>query len=236
MNWTELQTAIQDWTQNSESTFVSHLDDFVIATENIIYDAVKMTPFWTNTDQTLVADTAEYLVGGGCTDIMSVRIGEAAGAQTPVEDGPVRYLIQKDFDFLLEAYPGTTVPEEGIPKYYAIKDRVLTSSESDIRIRLGPIPTDAYGMSVTHYAKLTTDSVTSATNTWISVVYPEVLLYGALVHAYTFMKGEPDLVQQYEKMFLENLQGMKTVMETRQGSDDYRVALPPTPPSPPVGA
>ena len=304
MNYSELSTAIQDYCQNSETTFVNHINDFIIAAEDKIFMAVSMPAFW-KSDSTNVTTSgrAEYQVAPGVVDIFSARVGETAvvlasatSGPEVVEDGPVRYLLRKDYDFLLEAYPGTTSGvTSGIPKYYAVSsasagkviftstgggnettsgstavnispygydyvkpwwdlDSALeivgpgipsgttiatwedeegnvtisnpatatSSGPTAIRfdfvsslgsgvdpvmtIRLGPIPDAVYPMTVDYYGKTSTDSITSGstpdapltTNTWLSVTAPDTLLYGALSQAYTFMKGEPDIIQNYE--------------------------------------
>jgi len=332
MNYSELSTAIQDYCQNSETTFVNHINDFIIAAEDKIFMAVSMPAFW-KSDSTNVTTSgrAEYQVAPGVVDIFSARVGETAvvlasatSGPEVVEDGPVRYLLRKDYDFLLEAYPGTTSGvTSGIPKYYAVSSAspgkvvftstgagnettsgsttvsfgaigyglvkpywdanpaievvgpgipagttidsfdvspnvtisnpatATSSTPTAIRfdfvsslgsgvdpvmtIRLGPIPDAVYPMTVDYYGKTSTDSITSGstpgapltTNTWLSVTAPDTLLYGALSQAYTFMKGEPDIIQNYELKFNEGLMLLKNMGEGRQASDAF-VSGPPT--------
>jgi hypothetical protein len=96
-------------------------------------------------------------------------------------------------------------------------------------IRLGPAPDAAYPLTVDYYGKTVGDSITSGstpaapltTKTWLSVTAPDALLYGALVQAYTFMKGEPDMIQAYESKFVESLMFLKNMGEGRQTDDVY---------------
>lgn len=237
MTYDELKTAIQDYCQNSETTFVAHLDDFIIAAEDKIFGAVELPSLWKQlADSILVDATPEYLLGAGAVDVLSVRIGENP-ALPSAGLGPARYLIRKDYDFLIEAYPGTSsVPTKGIPKYYGISVATVTTGDPDLKIRLGPIPDAAYPMTTTYYGKTSSDSITSggvgANTTWVSVTFPDALLYGSLAQAYTFMKGEQDLIQLYERQFIEGIALIKNLAETRQSSDAYRPGV--ETPIPPV--
>ena len=220
-----LKTAIQDYCQNSEITFVNHLNDFIISVEDKVFSAVQMSAFFKSDSSIVTADgTGEYTIAAGSLDIFSVRIGETAvsGAET-VEDGPVRYLIRKDYDFLLEAYPGNSSAKgTGIPKYYATSHAGTSSNDPTINIRLGPIPDAIYPVTVDYYGKAEADSIISVTGgTWLSKTFPQVLLNGCLAEAYTFMKGEPDLIQNYQSQFQEGVMMIKNLGEGRQNEDSY---------------
>ena len=309
MQYSTLKTAIQDYCQNSESTFVSHINDFIIAAEDKVFSSVSMPAFWKNDiDQVCADGTAEYTLDAGVLDIFSVRISEGTTSQSTsgVQFGPSRYLIRKDYDFMLEAYPGSTsglsatvtgisqasqavvtasntfadddlVYIDGVsgmtqvngnfyrvsdradanfkiksggsyvnssgygawssggtatsgvytatPKYYAVSSSGVSSSDPAMTIRLGPIPDAAYPMTVDYYGKIAADSITNnstdGNKTWLSVTFPDVLLYGSLVHAYIFMKGEQDVLQGYEAKFNEGLAMVKNLSEGRQSSDAY---------------
>ena len=235
MDYYGLKTAIQDYCQNAESTFVAHINDFIIAAEDKIFAAVELPSLWKSTTLVdLSVGVAEYAVGQGVVDIFSVRIAENATPST-ADYGPVRYLIQKDYDFLLEAYPGSSsAATTGVPKYYAISSASVNSGEADLTIRLGPAPDGTYPMTTTYYGKTSTDSITSGSvsgnTTWLSVTFPDTLLYGALVQAYTYMKGEPELIQLYEKQFTEGVALLKNLADTRQDSDSYRPGAGMAPP------
>jgi hypothetical protein len=232
MTYDELKTAIQDYCQNSETTFVAHLDDFIKAAEDRIFLVVQMPAFWKSDSSLVTADgTSEYVVADGSIDVFSVRVGEAvvAGA-TAVDKGPVRYLIRKGYDFLLEAFPGTSgAAATGVPKYYAVSSAQGTGSagakEPTVTVRLGPIPGDIYPVTVDYYGKTSSDSITNGgtgTNeTWLSLTSPDTLLYGSLVEAYTFMKGDPGLIQHYQTVFERGVGLVKGMGEGRQNDDGY---------------
>ena len=234
-----MKTAIQQYCQNSEASFVSNIDSFIISAEDKIFAAVDLPSKWKSEDSKMtVVDQSEYQLADGTIDILSVRITEnvvASQSAPGVEFGPVRYLLQKDYDFMLEAYPGSsTAITSGVPKYYAISDANVNSAEPRLDIRLGPIPSAAnHQMTITYYGKTASDSlVTTTAGTWLSVMFPDVILYGALVQAYTYMKGSPDMIQWYEKQFMDSVMLLKNLSENRLNQDDYRprpIAAPPVP-------
>lgn len=237
--YSEMSTAIQQYCQNLEASFVSNIPNFIISAEDKIFSAVDLPSKWKSQDSLMtVQDQAEYQVQDGVIDVLSIRITEnvvAAQSAPGVEFGPVRYLLQKDYDFMLEAYPGSnTAITSGVPKYYAISDAKVSSSEPTLDIRLGPIPGAAnHQMTITYYGKTASDSlVTTTAGTWLSVMFPDVLLYGALVQAYTYMKGSADMIQWYEKQFMDGVMLLKNLSENRLNQDDYRprpIAAPPVP-------
>jgi len=235
MNYGELKTAVQNYCANSEASFVTNLPNFFIAAEDIVLSVVDMSSRWkSDATAALIANQAEYdlrtFSGAGSLDVLSVRIAKSTAVTTgPVEEGPVIYLLQKDYDFLLEAYPSSrtdvTDPYTSVPKYYAISSSSVSSNEPNITIRLGPIPDAVYTMTFNYYAKSPSTSVTGGTDfteTWLSVTYPSVLLDGALAQAYGYMKGEPDMIQLYEKRFIEGISMIKNIDDIRLNSDDFR--------------
>lgn len=237
--YSEMSTAIQQYCQNLEASFVSNIPNFIISAEDKIFSAVDLPSKWKSQDSLMtVQDQAEYQVQDGVIDVLSIRITEnvvAAQSAPGVEFGPVRYLLQKDYDFMLEAYPGSnTAITSGVPKYYAVSDAKVSSSEPTLDIRLGPIPGAAnHQMTITYYGKTASDSlVTTDAGTWLSVMFPDVLLYGSLVQAYTYMKGSADMIQWYEKQFMDGVMLLKNLSENRLNQDDYRprpIAAPPVP-------
>ena len=125
------------------------------------------------------------------------------------------FLLQKDVNFLQEYHPDPTVT--GTPKYYAQFD--LTN------FILAPTPNANFTAELHYYYRppsLTTDDSGS---TWISTNAPDALLYGTLVEAYTFMKGEKDLLDLYNGRYLESIARLKNYAEGRNYSDSFREGL-----------
>jgi len=143
---------------------------------------------------------------------------------------------------LLEAYPGLSYGAElrcpEVPTRFQVYGSTAATSDpsSSITIRLGPSPSVASEMTITYYGKPSNSSITNgsvdSTTTWMSSNFPDVLLYGSLLQANIFMKGEPDMTQAYEKMFMEGLLVMKNLLEKRSTGDDFRPAPSSPPPAP----
>ena len=191
-----------------------------------MFSVVQMAPFWKSYTSVAVIGTPEYTLAAGSVDVFSVRVAKDDATQgSDVDFGPVQYMLRKDYDFLLEAYPGSaSAQKNGMPKYYAVSSAALSSTDPTITIRFGPIPDDEYPFTVDYYSKKAADSLVGlgGTNlTWLSATYPQVLLHGCLAEAYTFMKGEPDLVQNYQSLFQEGIGLIKRMGEGRQNDDGY---------------
>jgi len=204
---TTLKQSIQDWTENDETTFVNELDFFIKNAEERIFKLVDLDYFRKNVTGTMTASNkflqkpSDYL---------------ATYSLSYVKDSANVFLLQKDVNFLQEytANPATT----GSPVYYA-------SFDVDNYI-VAPTPDSNYAVELHYYyrpASLTTDDSGS---TWISTNAPDALLYACLVEAYTFMKGEADLLQLYNGRFGEAIQRLKGYAEGQENIDSYRRGLP----------
>jgi hypothetical protein len=131
-----------------------------------------------------------------------------------VVSGVSTHLIAKDPDFIREAYP--TAATTGVPVHYTVFDNDT--------IRLGPTPGVAYALTLTYTAK--PESIVDASTNWLSENAEQALLYGTLVEAYTYMKGEPDLLALYETRFMEAVGQAKVVGDGKLRTDDWRNAPP----------
>ena len=232
MNCTELYTMIQDTCQNTETSFNAHLNDFIKATEELVFLALD-GPLFYKTDSSVptVSGQSEYNLVAGTIDVLGVRICEtASGSVTDGTSGPYRYLLRKDIDFLYEAFPGTSSGQEtGIPKYYSVTSASVTSSDPRISVRMGPVPGGIYNAEIEYYGKADSDSITTGstpdvpltTTTWLSVTYPHILYSGAVVQGYTYMKGDASVMASYEKQFNQGLMMLKNLSESRQDTDTY---------------
>jgi hypothetical protein len=231
VNYTELETAIQDYAQNSEASFVSHINEFIISAEDRAFEAIQGALYTNFNISTPTSDgTRQYSAPAGAVDIDTMRLNETPSGNIGT-GGPMRYLLVKDYDFLWEAYPGVAGAfEKGIPKYYSVRTSTSSAGEPTLVYALAPVPDDIYSIEIQYQGKLSTDSitngntpgVTSTTTTWISVVLPDTLLYGALVQGYIYMKGEPDVMALYQKNFDEAILLLKNMTETRQDTDTYK--------------
>ena len=203
-----LKTAIQDYADNSETSFVTNLPNFIKAAEEKIFKGVDLDIFrknvtsaFTSSDQFLSVPT-DYLAS------FSLQI---------TTSGSESFLLQKDVNYLREYTPASSTT--GLPKYYARFD-------SDNFI-VAPTPNSNYTLELHYYyrpASLTAGAESGTT--WLSTYAPFALLYGSLIEAYYYMKGEPDVIAQYEKNYVFYLQRLKDLGEARENEDAYRQGLP----------
>jgi len=207
----QMKTAIQDFTDNSETLFVSHLSDFIKSSEERIFKSVDLDFFRKNVTSAVSLNDKYLSVPTDYLSSFSLQITTA---------GSESFLLQKDVNFLQEAYGGSA--STGLPRYYATFDIS--------NFIVAPTPDANYTVELHYYYR--PDSLTAGADggtTWLSTNAPYALLYGALVDAYIFMKGENDLIQQYEKRFMDQLTRLKDYGEARENSDAYIDGLPRSP-------
>ena len=206
-----LTTAIQDYTDNSETTFVNNIPNFIKASEEKILKSVDLDYFRKNVTSALTSSDAFLTVPSDYLASFSLQI---------TTSGSESFLLQKDVNFLREYTPASTTT--GLPKYYARFD--------EDNFILAPTPNSNYTVQLNYFyrpASLTAGS--DSGTTWVSTNAPFALLYGSLVEAYTFMKGEPDVIQNYNGLFGQYLERVKDLGEARENTDGYRVGLPSRP-------
>ena len=125
-------------------------------------------------------------------------------------DGVFTYLLNKDVNFIREAYPNPATT--GVPVHYALF--------SDTSIILGPTPNSGYTMEL-HYGYYP-ESIVTASTTWLGDEFDSALLNGALIEAIRFMKGEPDIIANYEKLYLQSIGLLKNLGDGKLREDMYR--------------
>jgi len=207
MNYSELTTAIQDYTEN---TFTStELATFVEQAEQRIYNSIQFPSLRKNVTGTATLNN-KYLA---CpTDFLSAHSLAIVDG-----DGAYEYLLNKDVNFIRQAYPTPTAT--GTPKYYAIFGP-QSGDVKELTFILGPTPDANYTAELHYYYY--PESITTASQTWLGDNFDSVLLYGSLVEAYTFMKGEPDLLSAYNTKYNEALQLAKRLGDGLERQDSYR--------------
>lgn len=212
MNYAELTAAIQDYTQNYESNFVANIPVFVTQTEERIYNTVQLPPLRKNVTG-LVQSGNKYLAAP--TDFLSVFSMAIIDG-----DGNYEYLLNKDVNFLRAAYPSPT--DTGTPKYYAIfgPEVVNKTPTNELSFIVAPTPDAAYDVELHYYYY--PESITTANYSWLGDNYSPALLYGSLVEAYIFMKGEQDMMAYYESKFKEALAQLNRLGTGLERGDAYR--------------
>lgn len=207
MNYAALCANIQSITEN---TFTAdQLAMFTQQAEQKIYNTVQIANLRKNVTGSTTS-TNKYL---SCpTDFLSVY--SMAVVNTT---GEYTYLLNKDVNFIREAYPTPT--STGLPKYYAIFGPNSTDV-NELSFMLGPTPDATYTMEL-HYFYYP-PSIATAGTSWLGDNFDSALLNGALVEAIRFMKGEPDIIANYEKLYLLSVQLLKQLGDGKQRQDAYR--------------
>ena len=206
MSWTftTLKSAIEDYTQNTETSFVSNLPTFIVQAEDRIIKSVELPNFRKNVTGTFTASNQYLATPSDYLYPYSLAVLD--------DDSNYNYLLNTDVSFMREAYPLASTT--GTPKHYAQFD--------DTTFIVGPTPNSNFTTEL-HYFYIP-QSITESSNgtTWLGTNSPEVLLYASLLEAYTFMKGEPDLMMNYEKRFQEALQRLTLESDGYNRKDAYR--------------
>jgi hypothetical protein len=206
-----MKTAIQDFCENTETSFVTNLPVFIRAAEDRIFQSVNLTYFKKNASSALSTGDEFLSVPTDFLTPFSLHITTAN-----FQD----FLTLKDVNFV-QKYTLDSA-STGTPQYYGIYDVD--------NLIVSPTPDQNYTVELHYYyrpASLTAGA--DSGQTWISENAPNVLLYGALYEAYTYMKGEQDVLANYEKRFVENLSRLKDLAEAREEQDAFRVGNPTRP-------
>ena len=210
MNYTALSNAIQAYTENTEADFVANIPVFVEQAEQRIYNSMQFPSIRKNVTG-LVSPSTPYL---GCPSdflaVYSMAVVDGTGAY--------EYLLNKDVNFIRQAYPVPT--DTGIPRYYALFGP-QSGDAAELTFMLGPTPDVAYTVEL-HYYNYPTSITVAPFTSWLGDNFDSVLLYGSLVEAYTYMKGEQDMMTLYNQKFMEALALAKRLADGMERQDAYR--------------
>jgi len=210
MNYTALSAAIQAYTENTETNFVANIPVFVTQAEQRIFNSVQFPSLRQNVTGTTTTNN-KYLQ---CpTDFLAVYSLAIINAS-----GEYEYLLNKDVNFIRQAYPQPT--DTGIPKYYALFGP-RSDNAAELTFILGPTPDAAYGAEL-HYFFYPPSITVSPYTSWLGDNFDPVLLYASLVEAYTYMKGEADMMALYNQKFMEALALAKRLGDGMERQDAYR--------------
>ena len=274
---TTLRNSVKEYTENSETTFVSHITDFIRSAENRLFKMIDFIYFRKNATSAL-SSSDPYL--SLPTDYLSSHSMSITSSSNKI------FLLEKDVNFIQEYHPNSSTT--GTPKYYARFDidnfivaptpnsnyttqlhyyyRPTSLADSTIALTVGSsnsfavdetitgsssgatanveskndsdntitilVPTTAFttGETITGGTTEATTTISSmpsdTTPTWLSKNARNAMLYGSLLEAYVYMKGEADIIAVYEKRFAEEISRLKDLGETRENSDAYRQGFP----------
>jgi hypothetical protein len=212
MNYTQLVAAIEAYSENYDTStggFVENIPVFVKQAEQRIYNTVQIPSLRKNSTGTLTANN-KYL--SAPTDYLSTYSLAVINA-----DGSYTYLLNKDVNFIREAYPTPT--DTGVPAYYALFGPQYTYP-TELSFILGPTPDANYNVEL-HYFYYP-ESIVTASTTWLGDNFDTVLLYGSLLEADAFMKSDADTITYHKDRYTEALALLKRLGDGLERGDAYR--------------
>ena len=205
MNYTELQGAVSDYTENTFSS-----TDFATMTklaEQRIYNAVQLPNLRKTSTLTLVTGNPLLPLPADFLSAFSLAVVEATGEYV--------FLLNKDVNFMRESFPNPAAT--GTPKYYALNG---TTTPLVQQVIFGPTPASALSAELNYFYY--PESIVTATNTWLGDNFDSVLFNAVLVEAARFMKQEPDIVAETDKQYVQSLTLLKNLGDGKDRQDAYR--------------
>ena len=204
---TTLTSSIQEWTQNDESTFVAEIPFFIKNAEERIFKVVDLDYFRKNVTGTMTSGNKFLEKPSDYLSTFSLSYVDSSSQNV--------FLLLKDVNFIQEFTPNPSTT--GSPRFYS-------SFDVDTFI-VAPTPDTSYAVELHYYYRPASLTTVDSETTWISTNAPDALLYACLVEAYTFMKGENDLIQLYTARFTEAMSRLKIYGEAQENTDAYREGL-----------
>jgi hypothetical protein len=212
VTYVELLAEIQNYTQNYEAGFVATIPTFVTQAEERIYNTVQIPALRRNVTGVTFGGNKYLSCPSDFLSSFSLAVIDG--------DGNYEYLLNKDVNFMRAAYPNPN--DEGLPRYYALFGPTVVGETvtNELSFILAPTPDDAYDVELHYYYY--PESIVTAGNSWLGDNYSPVLLYGSLVEAYTYMKGEQDIMMFYQKKYEEALGQLNRLGTGLERGDAYR--------------
>jgi hypothetical protein len=229
MTYNELFIAVKNYLQNdfptntwtdvagtgvTTSDGTNQINFFITQAEERIYNTVQIPPLRKNV--TGVTTTGNKYLSSP-PDFMSVFSMAVIDG-----DGNYEYLLNKDVNYIRAAYPNPA--STGLPQYYALFGPTVVSNTitDELSFILGPTPDDAYDVELHYYAYPESITVAADGRTWLGDNYSPVLLYGTMVEAYVFLKGEVDMMTTYKAKYDEALGQLNRLGTGLERGDAYR--------------
>jgi hypothetical protein len=224
MTYSELVTAIETYTENTfpattlaDGTVVSsttQINRFIEQAEQRIFNTIQFPSLRKNVTGTITSSNKYVSTPNDFLSVYSIAVIDSSGVYT--------YLLNKDVNFIREAYPDPTAL--GTPKFYAYFGPTVTSNVigNELSLILGPTPDAVYSTELHYYYYPDSITVTSDGHSWLGDNLDTVLLYGSLMEAYTYMKGEQDLIALYTARYQEALAQAKRLGDGLERQDSYR--------------
>jgi len=204
MNYSQLVAEIQSYVEDQFTT--TNINTFITQAEQRIYNVVQLPALRKNVTGTTTSGNKYLAMPTNWLATFSLAVINA--------DNEYLYLLNKDVNFIRQSFPDTDADFYGVPQYYAVFDNTS--------FILGPTPDASYDVEL-HYFYYP-ESITTAVSgtTWLGDNFSSTLLYGSLLEAYTFMKGEADVIAQYQKRYDEAMFLLKQLGDGKDRQDAYR--------------
>ena len=224
MNYTELYNTIQTYTENqfpdvylanaSTVNATTQINTFITQAEQRIYNSVQFPSLRKNVTGTTTSSNKYLSCPSDFLATYSMAVIDATGAY--------EYLLNKDVNFIRQAYPTPT--DTAIPKYYALFGPTVSgvTISNELSFILGPTPDTVYTIELHYYYYPESITTIASGQTWLGDNFDTVLLYGSLVEAYSFMKGEVDIIAGYDAKYKEALALAKRLGDGMERQDAYR--------------
>lgn len=201
VTYTQLTQLIQDYLSDTETSFVNNIDRFIRVAEDRLFYLIQIPDQQATTTLTTTAGTSTLAAPTGFMAVHSMSLDDGLDWV---------FLLPKEVSFVDQFNPKR---DEGVPRYYALRNATT--------FLLSPTPDGQYSISLEYYKK-PQSIVDTATTSWLGDNAENALLYGCLVEAYTYLKGEPDLVKLYESRFEEAVNGLVELGLGKTRRDEYR--------------
>jgi hypothetical protein len=204
MNYSELVAEIQSYTENQFET--TDINTFITQAEQRIYNTVQLPALRKNVTGTTTAGNKYLAIPTGWLATFSVAVINA--------DNEYLYLLNKDVNFIRQSFPDTDSDFYGVPQYYAVFDNSA--------FILGPTPDANYAIELHYFYYPESITTVVGGQTWLGDNFSSVLLYGSLLEAYTYMKGEADVISNYKSRYDEAMLLLKQLADGKDRQDAYR--------------
>lgn len=206
MNYATLSQLLQDYTQNYSSEFIAAIPEIVKLAEDRIYQSVQIPSLKKNSTSAFISGNKYLAQPDDFLAAYQIAVKSASGVYS--------YMLEKEIGFINEAYPDPSIT--GVPRYYAIF--------TDDTFVVAPTPNANLEVELHYFYE--PESIVTAGTSWLGDNVESVLFYGALVEAYTYMKGEGDLIALYKGRYDESIARLKMLGEGMNKRDNFRLDMP----------